>query len=72
MKLSPDRLRNARVLAGLSQRALAQSAGVSETTVVRLEGGATPHPGTVKALADALAVPVSRLYEADDAEVLSR
>ena len=41
----------------LSQRELAERAGVSETTIVKLELGATrPHPGTLRKIAAALEI----------------
>ena len=41
----------------LSQRELAQQAGVSETTIVKLELGVTrPHPRTLRKIADALGI----------------
>ena len=41
----------------LSQRELAQKAGVSETTIVKLEMGATkPQPRTLRKIAEALGI----------------
>lgn len=71
MQFSPEQLRRARILAGLSQRALARRAGVSESLVVRAEGGASPQVTTVKSLADALSIPVADLYT-DEAAAVSR
>jgi transcriptional regulator with XRE-family HTH domain len=41
----------------LSQRELAEKAGVSETTIVKLETGATrPQPRTLRKIAEALGI----------------
>jgi transcriptional regulator with XRE-family HTH domain len=40
----------------LSQRELAERAGVSHVTIARLEGGQDAHPRTVRKLAEALRV----------------
>jgi hypothetical protein len=44
---------------------------VSESLVVRAEGGASPQVTTVKSLADALSIPVADLYT-DEAAAVSR
>ena len=60
----PMPLRELRVSAGLSQRALAQRAGVAANTIVGIEtGGRLSHPATRKRIADALGVPVSDVVE---------
>jgi transcriptional regulator with XRE-family HTH domain len=55
-------LRKMRLLAALSQRDLADRAGVAHTTIIRLERG-NPHalPSTVRKLARALHVKPSEL-----------
>ncbi len=51
------RLRQLREKRLLSQRDLATLAGVSQTTIVNIEGGRTrPHPSTLRRLAVALGV----------------
>lgn len=51
------RLRSVRLRKALTQRQLAERAGINRTTVIRLEGGAEePFPTTVRKLADALGV----------------
>ena len=69
MKVDTGRLRRLRIEAGLSLRALALAAGVSHDTAMEIEAGRrSPHPATVKKLADALAVGVGELvdWEAED------
>lgn len=58
-------LERARVAKGLSRSALADASGVALRTIHNLETGvvASPNPGTVKLLADALGVEVMDLYE---------
>lgn len=55
------RLAAVRKRAGLSQRALAELAGVSEQTISRLECGANARFTTITLLAHALYVPPARL-----------
>jgi transcriptional regulator with XRE-family HTH domain len=57
------RLRELREARGLTQRALAESAGISQATVARLESGSLRNVtlDTVERLADALGVPAGRL-----------
>ena len=53
----PLRLRELRRRQALSQRELAEKAGLSERTIKAIEGGAeNPHPKTIRALAEALGV----------------
>lgn len=63
------RLRELREARALSQRQLAEASGMAESTVVSLESGArSPRPSTIKKLADALGVGVSRLIAPAEAE----
>ncbi len=55
------RLATVRKRVGLSQRALAELAGVSEQTISRLEGGANARFTTIALLAQALHFPPARL-----------
>lgn len=55
------RLATVRKCAGLSQRALAEMAGVSEQTISRLERGANARFTTLALLSQALHVPPARL-----------
>jgi transcriptional regulator with XRE-family HTH domain len=56
--ISGDRLRKVRDKRLLSQRELAERAGLSPTTILKLESGRVdePHPRTIRKLADALEV----------------
>jgi transcriptional regulator with XRE-family HTH domain len=48
----------------LSQRELAERAGVSETTIVKLELGATrPHPRTLRKIAEVLGISAEEMAE---------
>lgn len=49
----------------LSQRELAEKAGVSPATIVRIEAGKDVHPKTVRKLAEALGVRPRELLEPD-------
>ncbi len=57
-RISGDRLRKVRDMRLLSQRELAERAGLSPTTIHKLESGRVdePHPRTIRKLADALEV----------------
>jgi len=62
--LISQRLRTARISAGLTVRQLAAEAGLSHTTVVRSEQGhTTPTLATLQALSEALGVSVAKLTE---------
>ena len=58
-------LRTLRLNRGLTQVELAEKAGVSEVTVVRLERGRgkRPYPGTRRKIAAALGVPIADVDE---------
>jgi transcriptional regulator with XRE-family HTH domain len=59
-----NRLRKLRDERFLSQRELATAAGVSPTTIFKLETNqAEPHPRTIRKLADALGVEPSKLVD---------
>jgi transcriptional regulator with XRE-family HTH domain len=61
-----DTLRKLRDEKFLSQRELARAAGVSPTTVFKLEANqAEPHPRTIRKLAEALGVEPSKLVDRD-------
>jgi transcriptional regulator with XRE-family HTH domain len=63
---SPDHLRNVRVRALLSQRALAQRANVAPSTIALLEAGRsspTPLLETIRRLSDALGVRPTDIIE---------
>lgn len=67
---SPQRLQQARHLAGLTRTELARRASVSGAVIGQYESGATrPRPATVGQLALALAVPVEFLTDAGDREL---
>lgn len=56
MEVDVDRLQELRVNQGLSQRRLADLAGVSNTSVWKIEQGGGANPATLKKLADVLGV----------------
>jgi transcriptional regulator with XRE-family HTH domain len=70
-RFSGRKLKVAREESLLSQRELAEKAGVNHVTIARLESGAArePHPRTVRKLSAALGVPAATLFEVpeDDA-----
>jgi transcriptional regulator with XRE-family HTH domain len=67
---SPQRLRNARINAGLTQAELARALQVTERNVGRWErGNNAPHAGTVGRLADVLEVSIQDLYDRDEQAV---
>ena len=57
-RISGDRLRKVRDMRLLSQRELAERAGLSPTTILKLESGRVdePHPRTIRKLTAALGV----------------
>lgn len=71
MKSFPSTLVFLRRERSLSQRALAEKAGVSRSEIAALEGAAwSPSLATMQKLADALEIPVSGLLQ-DDQETTS-
>lgn len=61
-----ERLRYWRERRALSQRELAEAAGVAQNTVWRTENGeAAAHPATLRKLAQALGIPVDQLTAED-------
>ena len=66
-RISGDRLRRVRDRRLLSQRELAERAGLSPTTILKLESGRVeePHPRTIRKLADALEVDPAELVEGE-------
>ncbi len=50
------KLKQLRIDEGLSQRALAQRAGLSQTSIWKIERGGGANPATLKKLADVLGV----------------
>jgi transcriptional regulator with XRE-family HTH domain len=65
MEVNVDKLRELRINRGLSQRQLAQEAGLSQGAVWRLEHEGSGRPATLKKVADVLGVqPVALLKEA--------
>jgi transcriptional regulator with XRE-family HTH domain len=64
MEVDVDKLRELRINQGLSQRRLADLAGVANTSVWKIEQGGGANPATLKKLADVLGVrPVDLLRE---------
>ena len=66
-RISRDRLRKVRDMRLLSQRELAERAGLSPTTILKLESGRVdePHPRTIRKLADALEVDPAELVRGE-------
>lgn len=61
-----ERLRYWRERRALSQRELAEAAGMGQNTIWRTESGeATPHPATLRKLAQALGIRVDQLTAED-------
>ena len=56
MEVDVDKLRELRINQGLSQRRLADLAGVANTSVWKIERGGGANPATLKKLADVLGV----------------
>ncbi len=64
MEVDVDTLQELRINQGLSQRRLAELAGVSNTSVWKIEQGGGANPATLKKLADVLGVrPVDLLKQ---------
>jgi transcriptional regulator with XRE-family HTH domain len=66
-RISGDRLRKVLDRRLLSQRELAERAGLSPTTILKLESGRVvdPHPRTIRKLADALEVDPAELIRGE-------
>jgi transcriptional regulator with XRE-family HTH domain len=66
-RINGDRLRKVRNKRLLSQRELAERAGLSPTTILKLESGRVdePHPRTVRKLAVALGVDPDELVRGE-------
>jgi transcriptional regulator with XRE-family HTH domain len=65
VEVDVDRLQELRINRGLSQRRLADLAGVANTSVWKIEQGGGANPATLKKLADVLGVrPVDLLKRA--------
>jgi transcriptional regulator with XRE-family HTH domain len=66
-RISGDRLRKVRDKRLLSQRELAERAGLSPTTILKLESGRVdePHPRTIRKLAEALEVDPDELVRGE-------
>lgn len=64
-RISGEKLREVRDRRLLSQRELAERAGLSPTTILKLEAGRVeePHPRTVRKLTEALGVDPAELVE---------
>lgn len=63
MRVSHEAVTHLRERSGLSLTALAAHASISKHTLWKLEQGVTvnPHPATVKAIAEALRVPIAAI-----------
>ena len=64
-RINREKLRGARDRRLLSQRELAEKAGLSPTTILKLEAGKVddPHPRTIRKLVRALEIDPSELFE---------
>ena len=58
-----DKIKALRINEGLSQRMLAARAGVTNTSVWKLEKGGSVHPATLKKIADVLGVKATDLLK---------
>ena len=68
MEVNVDKLKELRIDEGLSQRALAQRAGLSQTSIWKIERGGGANPATLKKLADVLGIrPTDLVKGASDA-----
>lgn len=68
LTLDPNELRSRRLLAGLTQVALAAKVGVHPVSMARYETGViNPRPGTVGRIAKALGVEITDLASVTDA-----
>ena len=56
MEVDVEKLRELRVNQGLTQRQLARKAGISNTTLAKIERGGAAMPPTLKKLADVLGI----------------
>lgn len=66
MRILPEQCRAARALLGISQEELARLSGVSRPAIAEFERGATtPHPRTLRDLAEALEAQGVRLVETE-------
>jgi transcriptional regulator with XRE-family HTH domain len=64
LEVDVDKLMELRINCGLSQRRLAELAGVANTSVWKIEHGGGANPATLKKLADVLGVkPVELVKE---------
>jgi transcriptional regulator with XRE-family HTH domain len=66
MEVDVDKLVELRVDKGWSQRKLAQMAGVTQTTVWKIEHGGGANAATLKKLGDVLGVRASELMRTED------
>jgi DNA-binding XRE family transcriptional regulator len=65
VEVDVDKLQELRINRGLSQRRLADLAGVSNTSVWKIEQGGGANPATLKKLADVLGVLPTDLLKKD-------
>lgn len=68
MEIDSEKLRMARLAVPLTQRELAAKAGVTATTIVRLEAGHPARISTVRKLAKALKTPASAILRSGKEE----
>ena len=67
MHKTPSPLRIARAIRGVSQAALARACGVSQPQISRIETARrAPSAATSKAIADALGVPLGKLFSQEN------
>jgi transcriptional regulator with XRE-family HTH domain len=63
MEVDVDKLKELRVDKGWTQRKLAEKAGVTQTTIWKIEQGGGANAGTLKKLGDALGIRASELLK---------
>lgn len=61
VRAQADRIREARVAAGMSQLALADKAGVRQATISNVENGASCRPSTLRNIALVLGLPLNEV-----------
>lgn len=72
MQINGPALTAIRERSGLSQLALAKSAGITQGRISELESGSpNVRPDTVKKLADALVIPMTALLQSEHTEAAS-
>ena len=75
MRVDGTKMQRLRLEAGFSLRGLAKASGLAHDTVQEIESGKrSPHPGTVKRIADAIGCTVAELvdWQATEEEMVEK